>query len=647
MAFKVTWITLLLGLGIIGCGIMVFVFLVKFLFASSKADESDCIEVKEADQPQLFLSIRSIASRVGTPMPKKVLISPDVNACVFYNSSFWSMFLPVRKNLKIGLGLVNAVNISELESVIAHEFGHFSQRSMTVGSWVYQVNRIIYDMLFNNEGYGENLRSMASVNSMFELFALVTIKIVEAIQWVLRQMYKAVNKSYMGLSRQMEFHADHVAASVCGSNNAIRALFRVEFASTCYETTLGICNNTWQQKIAAADFFTAHLYVMQYTGELRQLAFEGALPVSVEQDESSNSRINYKDQWSSHPTLRERKDHLESCSVTGTVNTLPAWALFREEAALKEALTRKIYRSVAKEEVKEELDTESFQVLLKAELEKDALPAVFKGYYDQRQVEAFDVEAVAAESFAFTSFKDVFDEDTATLPRRIAAIHQDLAVLQAISDGHIETESFDFEGQKYDAKEAAAIMVQLQEELETLQEKLQAGDRRLFRYSYAVMQLTEAEALKKDYLVYFQRRAAVDRYLECVNALMEPLGPVFRGETIPIELILTKVGKLKEEHEPAFKEALRKLPESFSLPPELQGSIDKFLASDFQYFHEQSFFDNELKELANLVQECWETISRNLFEQFKVIAEMQAQSIASKELKQDISSPNETLLKLS
>jgi len=35
----------------------------------------------------------------------------------FYNSSFWSMFLPVRKNLEIGLGLVNSINISEFKQL--------------------------------------------------------------------------------------------------------------------------------------------------------------------------------------------------------------------------------------------------------------------------------------------------------------------------------------------------------------------------------------------------------------------------------------------------------------------------------------------------------------------------------------------------
>jgi Zn-dependent protease with chaperone function len=37
------------------------------------------------------------------------------------------MFLPIKKNLQIGLGLVNSLNVSEFKAVMAHEFGHFTQ----------------------------------------------------------------------------------------------------------------------------------------------------------------------------------------------------------------------------------------------------------------------------------------------------------------------------------------------------------------------------------------------------------------------------------------------------------------------------------------------------------------------------------------
>src|SRR3954469_23178583 len=48
------FLTLVMGIGLVACGIMVFVFLVKFLFARSKTDNSDSIEITADDHPVLF-----------------------------------------------------------------------------------------------------------------------------------------------------------------------------------------------------------------------------------------------------------------------------------------------------------------------------------------------------------------------------------------------------------------------------------------------------------------------------------------------------------------------------------------------------------------------------------------------------------------
>ena len=94
------------GLGIISIGIMVFVFLVKFIFSVKKYDTSGSIEIKEADQPMLFAFIRQLTTDTQTKFPGKIVVSPDVNACVYYNDSFMSMLFPVKKNLQIYIRLL-------------------------------------------------------------------------------------------------------------------------------------------------------------------------------------------------------------------------------------------------------------------------------------------------------------------------------------------------------------------------------------------------------------------------------------------------------------------------------------------------------------------------------------------------------------
>ncbi len=51
---------ILAGIGIASIGVMVFFFLIKFIFAVNKKDESSNIEIREVDQPKLFAFIRQL-----------------------------------------------------------------------------------------------------------------------------------------------------------------------------------------------------------------------------------------------------------------------------------------------------------------------------------------------------------------------------------------------------------------------------------------------------------------------------------------------------------------------------------------------------------------------------------------------------------
>ncbi len=130
---------------------LMFLFLLKGFFKRQRADKSLRVEITQEGQPILFGFIRRLCQETRAPFPHRIFLSPEVNAAVFYNSSVVSLFWPTPKNLLIGLGLVNALNLSEFKAVLAHEFGHFSQSSMKLGSYVYVANRIIGDMVYGRD----------------------------------------------------------------------------------------------------------------------------------------------------------------------------------------------------------------------------------------------------------------------------------------------------------------------------------------------------------------------------------------------------------------------------------------------------------------------------------------------------------------
>jgi len=76
--------------GIVFSGLLALYF-VKGLFKGSHQDHSLLVEITDADQPILFEFIRKICAETGAPFPYKVYLTPDVNAAVFYQSSFLSL----------------------------------------------------------------------------------------------------------------------------------------------------------------------------------------------------------------------------------------------------------------------------------------------------------------------------------------------------------------------------------------------------------------------------------------------------------------------------------------------------------------------------------------------------------------------------
>ena len=71
-----------------------------------------------------------------------------------------SLFWPTGKDLLIGLGLVNILNLSEFKSVLAHEFGHFAQKSTRLGGYVYTANRLIYDLVCGRDWFDNMIEGM-------------------------------------------------------------------------------------------------------------------------------------------------------------------------------------------------------------------------------------------------------------------------------------------------------------------------------------------------------------------------------------------------------------------------------------------------------------------------------------------------------
>jgi Zn-dependent protease with chaperone function len=629
---KPMFLTLMLGLGMLGLGVMVVFFLFKFLFKRNKTDRSGLIEISEADQPALFEFIRTLTRETQTPFPKKIYLSPEVNASVFYDSSFWSMFLPVRKNLQIGLGLVNAINLSEFKAILAHEFGHFSQRSMKLGSYVYNVNQVIYNMLYDNEGYGRTLETWASASGYFAFFAGLTIKIVSGIQWILRQVYGVVNKQYMSLSRQMEFHADTVAAYVSGSDHLITSLRRLDVANTTYNNLFDYYNDHFKEGLKPENIYPQHTEIMKQFAAVHALPFINSLPQIDAQSFSkfNTTRVMIKDQWASHPSTDDREAHLRSLNIKTSALTVSAWTVFTNVDELQKRITDKIYETVTFEAKTQLISESQFAERYANHLDKYRLNPRYRGYFEQRNISAVNLRDINGVHVAENTLEEILDEKSLSLTYSIDGLKSDIQTLEAIKNKNLPVKNFEFNGQKYNADGASSLILQLQDELKATETQLRNTDERLIAFFLTAAQKhNEKENLRQRYSELFIVSEAAEADKKKYIDIMQDIMPIYHGN-----LQLDQVNQIMEKvklHEVLIKDRLQQLINDPTCKETLTDAnynrVIEYLSKDFVYFSQEQFNQQALEVFNDTMNIYYNLFSDRNFKLQKELLETQLQFI--------------------
>lgn len=499
--------TFIIGVSIMGIGIMLFIFMIKFVFARFKNENPYHIHVTEQEHPQLFALIREVANAANTRFPKKVFLVPEVNAAVSYNSSFWSMFLPVRKNLEIGLGLLNSVNTGELKAVLAHEFGHFSQKSMSIGSYVYTTNKIIYNLVYDYDQWDNMLDQWRVEGGILGFFGSLTHLIVSMVRSLLRGAYSMINIQYLSLSREMEFHADLIAASIAGSQNIISALRRIEFTNIAYNQTVDFLNTIADKKLYSTNIYPIHSELIQRQSKQFNLPIEENLPIISNQaleQHTHKSRINYKDQWASHPSMQEREDNLQKSPPTNYKDTTSAWSLLSDIESLQTKQSRLLYNLSDQELASyDKVSCTHFLELLEEEQDKYKISAQYKEYYNHRYLTKPSTEEITNVTLTIpdssAKFTDLFNETITKQAEIFSQNQSDLEILYSIRNKEIKAKYFEFDNQKYRRRKVDVIIAKLAQEIKDQEKSLEGHDKQIVQFFYSCFAHKD-NALAQQYL---------------------------------------------------------------------------------------------------------------------------------------------------
>ena len=369
------------------CSLFLAIMMLKGVFFVKHGGTEGSVEITAEQQPRLFEFLHALADTAEAPRPHRVFLAANVNAAVFYDLSALNLIFPSKKNLEIGLGLVNALSLGELRAVLAHEFGHFTQSSMAVFRWSYLAQQIAAHLVARRDKLDEFLVRLSHFDVRVAWIGWALSVIVWSIRSLVDSAFGIVLRLQRALSREMEFQADLVSVSLSGSDALIHALHRLQAADESWDRTLGLVGSEHARDRIPRDVFALHSRIMERMGEILSDPGYGKVP-PVPTDSPASHRL-FKPElaqppkmWLTHPLNHDREANTKRDYVPATIDERSAWTLFDDHDTLREQVSAALIGPDAKEPVPIEDSMEA----LDAQFGREFFNSRYRGLYLGRSI---------------------------------------------------------------------------------------------------------------------------------------------------------------------------------------------------------------------------------------------------------------------
>ena len=324
---------------------LLFLFLARGMLAVKRNSSEGLVEIDEAEEPGLVAFVNRVADDAGAPRPHRIYLSSDVNAAVFADLSVRNLLLPARKNLIVGLGLVNCLTVDEFKAVIAHEFGHFAQRTTAVGRWVYVGQQVASHVVGHRGALDQLLGVLSRIDLRVAWIGWIGRLIIWSLRSVLELAFRGILLAERALSREMEFQADLVSVSLCGSDSLVHALHKLGPADEALNRAGGFCAGAEGKQRPVRDLYTIQNHLAARMARLRSEPPPDVLPTppaagAADHRVFSHSIAQPPRMWSTHPPNRDREDNAKRTYLPSPRDERSCWSLFSDPEARREALTK-------------------------------------------------------------------------------------------------------------------------------------------------------------------------------------------------------------------------------------------------------------------------------------------------------------------
>jgi Zn-dependent protease with chaperone function len=304
-------------------GLVVFATLgamLRSLFVRvNKEDPGLLLDLSE--HPRLAGLLSEVAGTIGARNVDRVFIVPDATVSVFERGGVMQQMRGQGERcLVIGAAVLHGMNAGELRAILAHEFGHFSNRDTAGGQFALAVRNSLHATVVRLARSGAATRvnpAWLFVTGYWKLFLRIS----------------------QGASRLQEVLADRWAAHSYGVENFVRGLRHVVRASVEFSRHVEVTVN----ELAKSKAPLLNLYRYEPGAEPTD-----ARPVDELVEEALNRPASPFD---SHPPPQERIALVRALNVDARAAARPddetsAWELVERQAQIEEQLTRRFCEAV-------------------------------------------------------------------------------------------------------------------------------------------------------------------------------------------------------------------------------------------------------------------------------------------------------------
>ena len=315
-------------------GVVVIFFMLKPLLAR-RAKPAEPRSLDSGTEPALFEFVRRICATVGAPMPRRIDVDWQVNASASLRRGLRSFF-DDDLVLTIGLPLVAGLDTRQFAAILAHEFGHFSQRTAMRLTFVVRAishwfARVVYERdAWDRRIASSHLRRVPQLNLVLAV-VLFCIWFSRRVLWCLMQAGHAISCFML---RQMEFDADRYAARTAGSEVEREVSTRMAELAVSFHTAADASELSWNEGRLPEDLpVLVQLCADRIPAEdKRQLC-----------DRMMSARTRFFD---THPAARDRIASAEAERAPGVFTLrVPARSLFLNFGSLAKNISLDCYQA--------------------------------------------------------------------------------------------------------------------------------------------------------------------------------------------------------------------------------------------------------------------------------------------------------------